>query len=94
MLGNLLSSGQARGTLAITSTVVAAASAPIAIRYAQGEGVPSLTIIAYRLIITSAVLAPLVWSWHGKELRALQKSDWIWAFGLPISSINDGSIAG
>ncbi|MDJ0754329.1 MAG: DMT family transporter [Ardenticatenaceae bacterium] len=81
MLGNLLSSGQARGTLAITSTVVAAASAPIAIRYAQGEGVPSLTIIAYRLIITSAVLAPLVWSWHGKELRALQKSDWIWAFG-------------
>ena len=45
--------------LALISVVFSAASAPIAIRLTQAEGVPSIYIIAMRLWITLLIMAPL-----------------------------------
>ena len=51
-----------RGYLAIGSTIFAASTAPILIRYAQAEGVPSLYIVMARLWLTVAIMAPFILS--------------------------------
>jgi drug/metabolite transporter (DMT)-like permease len=57
--------------------VFAAAGAPIAIRFAQMEGVPSITIIFLRLWLTSLVLAPIVLPPRKKAFTRLARRDWL-----------------
>lgn len=47
------------------------------IRIAQGEGVASLSIAAWRLSLAAAVLWPLVWSRHRAEISALAPKEWM-----------------
>ena len=63
--------------LAMGVAVVSAAS--ILIRYAQAEGVPSLTIAAVRLGVAALVLTPIVWMRAARELLALRRRDLILA---------------
>jgi drug/metabolite transporter (DMT)-like permease len=55
--------------------VIIAATSSILIRYAQAEGVPSLTIATGRLALAALILAPLAWVRVAGELRALQRRD-------------------
>ena len=64
--------------LLVLSFLFSAASAPIAIRYAQLEGVPSLYIILVRLLLISIAITPYVWRNHRQELQALARRDWGW----------------
>ena len=52
-------------------------SAAILIRYAQAEGVHSITIAAWRLTIAALLLWPLAWAKASKEIRAFRASDWL-----------------
>ena len=47
------------------------------IRYAQGEGVPSITIAAWRLTIAAAILCPLALAKASNEIDALTKREWL-----------------
>jgi drug/metabolite transporter (DMT)-like permease len=49
------------------------------IRLAQGAGVPSLAIAAYRLLFASLILWPIVIGRHTPELRALAGQVWLGA---------------
>lgn len=55
--------------------IVAISTAAILIRLAQAEGVPSLSIAAWRLMIASAVLLPYVWAGRREELRSLSRRE-------------------
>jgi drug/metabolite transporter (DMT)-like permease len=57
--------------------ILAASTASIFIRLAQGEGVPSLVIAAARLTIASLVLAPFALTRYRSELRSLTRREWI-----------------
>lgn len=70
--------------LLVVSFLLSAASAPIAIRYAQLEGVPSLYIILVRLLLISMAITPYVWRHHRHELQALVPRDWGWAVSAGI----------
>lgn len=47
------------------------------IRIAQGEGVASLSIAAWRLSLAAAVLWPLAWSRNRAEILALTPKEWL-----------------
>ena len=66
------------GYMAIGSTVLAAATAPIFIRYAQLEGVPSLYIVATRLWLTVFLMAPFIRGSYWRDVPNLKKADWLW----------------
>jgi drug/metabolite transporter (DMT)-like permease len=55
--------------------VLVVSFASILIRLAQAEGMPSLSIAAWRLIIASAVLLPYTWATRRAEVRALARRD-------------------
>jgi len=55
--------------------VLAVSFASILIRLAQAEGMPSLSIAAWRLIIASAVLVPYTWATRRDEVRAMTRRD-------------------
>ncbi|MFV9506210.1 MAG: DMT family transporter [Oscillochloridaceae bacterium umkhey_bin13] len=55
--------------------VLIASTASILVRYAQGAGVPSLTIAAGRLALAALILTPLAWTRVAPELRGLQRRD-------------------
>jgi drug/metabolite transporter (DMT)-like permease len=57
--------------------IVAISFASIFIRFAQGEGVPSLSIAAWRLIIASLVLLPYAWATRRDEIRSLVRREWV-----------------
>jgi len=57
--------------------IFAAATGPIFIRNAQLAGVPSLYIIAARLISTSLILAPIVLKRYRAELSHLPAKEWL-----------------
>ena len=61
--------------------VMIVSSAAIAIRVAQGEGVASLAIAAWRLSLAALVLWPLALSRKSAEIRTLNASQW-WLGGL------------
>ena len=52
-------------------------AAAIMIRVAQAEGLPSLTIAAWRLAIAAALLWPIAWARNRSEILALRKQDWL-----------------
>jgi drug/metabolite transporter (DMT)-like permease len=55
--------------------IVAISFASILIRFAQAEGVPSLSIAAWRLIFASAVLLPYAWATRREELLSLSQRE-------------------
>lgn len=59
--------------------VLVVSSAAIMIRIAQAEGVPSLSIAAWRLTLAALLLTPLVWarSETRAQIRALSRQEWI-----------------
>lgn len=78
-------------------------SAAILIRVAQAEGVPSISIAAWRLTIAAAILWPIAFVKAPKEIRAFRKQDWLFGaaaglflavhFAAWISSLAHTSVA-
>ena len=60
----------------IAGGVAVVATSSILVRLAQGQGVPSLAIAAWRLSIAALILLPFVLAMRGAELRALTRGDW------------------
>ena len=60
--------------------LLAISAASLLIRFAQKDGVASLTIAAYRLMIASLFLLPLALSRHRAEMRTLARRQWLLAF--------------
>lgn len=56
--------------------VLGISSGSILVRLAQGEEMPSLVIAAWRMIMASAILMPLVLSKKQHELRQISSSGW------------------
>ncbi len=63
--------------VALAVAVLIVSCAAILIRVAQGEGVNSITIAAWRLTIAAALLWPLAWKSASKEIGAWRKQDWL-----------------
>jgi len=55
--------------------IAAISFASILIRMAQAEGVPTLTIAAWRLIFASAVLLPYAWATRRDEMRSFSRRE-------------------
>ena len=60
----------------IAGGVAVVATSSILVRLAQGQGVPSLAIAAWRLSFAALILLPFVLSRSGAELRVLTRGDW------------------
>ncbi|MCB9135578.1 MAG: DMT family transporter [Anaerolineales bacterium] len=78
-----------KAILGVSSTVFAAAYTPILIRYAQGEHLPSLTIIMLRLWMISLAMTPFILPKHRPTFQKLSKKEWLWV-GLagPLHALN------
>jgi drug/metabolite transporter (DMT)-like permease len=61
---------------ALAGGVLIVSTASILVRFAQGQGVPSLAIAAWRLTIAAAILLPLVIGRSRGELGRLAVRDW------------------
>jgi drug/metabolite transporter (DMT)-like permease len=57
--------------------IIAAACAAIFIRYAQGEGVPSLLVAAGRLTLATLVLAPINLLRYRADIASLTRREWL-----------------
>jgi drug/metabolite transporter (DMT)-like permease len=60
--------------------VLVVSTASILIRWLQADGVPSLSIAAWRLALAALALAPIVALGRRDELARLNRSDWLLAF--------------
>jgi len=60
----------------LAAAVLTVSSAAIVIRIAQGEGVGSLSIAAWRLSLAAAVLWPLTWGRNRSQIIALTPKEW------------------
>ena len=60
----------------IAGGVAVVATSSILVRLAQGQGVPSPAIAAWRLSIAALILLPFALAGRGAELRALTRGDW------------------
>lgn len=69
-----------RAWTAIIMLVLSAAGVPVLIRMAQAEGVPSISIISLRLILSTLLLAPFVFKRHGEVIRRLTGRQWALVF--------------
>ncbi len=65
-----------RTGLGLLTAILAVSTSSILIRFAQTDA-PSLVIAALRITIASLVLAPIAWTRHRAELRALTRGE-IW----------------
>lgn len=75
--------------LGISSTVFAAAYTPVLIRYAQGEHIPSLTIIMLRLWMISLGMTPFIFPRHRAAFQKMSKREWSWvALAGPLHALN------
>jgi drug/metabolite transporter (DMT)-like permease len=59
---------------------LAGSTGPIFIRLAQADGVPSAVVTAFRFIIASLVLTPLILRNHTHEIRQLRRRDLLITF--------------
>ena len=66
-----------RAPLIIAIIIFSAGVTPIAIRITQGEGVPSLVIVLFRLWLVSLGLLPLVLTRYRKQLARLTLRHWL-----------------
>jgi len=73
---------RARLLVSLALGIVAISFASIFIRFAQAEGVPPLSIAAWRLVFASAVLLPYAWATHRNEIRSLSRQE----LGLMLAS--------
>ena len=105
---NAMTRSRAGGPYLVLALGVAVVStASILIRYAQAEGVPSLTIAAVRLGLAALVLTPIVWMRASHELRALRRRDlvlallsgvalaihfWSWIASLAYTSVASSTV--
>jgi drug/metabolite transporter (DMT)-like permease len=62
--------------LSLVLGIFAISSASILVRFAQAEGVPSLSIAAWRMTIASVILLPYGWATHRAEMRDLSGQEW------------------
>jgi drug/metabolite transporter (DMT)-like permease len=62
--------------LSLCMGIVAVSFASILIRSAQGAGMPSLAIAAWRLILASTILLPYAWVTHRNEIQDLSRREW------------------
>ena len=62
--------------LSLCMGIVAVSFASILIRFAQGAGMPSLSIAAWRLIFASTILLPYAWITRRDEIRSLSGREW------------------
>ena len=62
--------------LSLCMGIVAVSFASILIRFAQGAGMPSLSIAAWRLIFASMILLPYAWATRRDEIRDLSGKEW------------------
>jgi drug/metabolite transporter (DMT)-like permease len=65
-----------RLVLSLGLGVIAVSFASIFIRFAQAEGMPTLSIAAWRLIFASLLLLPFAWITRRDEIRELAWSEW------------------
>jgi drug/metabolite transporter (DMT)-like permease len=66
---------RARLLLSLGLGIIAISTAAVFIRMAQSEGVPSLSIAAWRLIFASMVLLPYAWATRRDEIRDLSRRE-------------------
>lgn len=62
------------------TAVLIVSAAAIMIRVAQAEGLPSITIAAWRLAIAAALLWPVAWARNRSEIMTFRRQDWL--FGI------------
>lgn len=62
--------------LSLCMGIVAVSFASILIRFAQGAGMPSLAVAAWRLIFASMILLPYAWATRRDEIRDLSGKEW------------------
>ena len=62
--------------LSLCMGIVAVSFASILIRFAQGAGMPSLGIAAWRLIFASTILLPYAWVTRRDEIQDLSGKEW------------------
>lgn len=63
--------------IAITGAILAVSTASIFIRFCQIDGMPSLAIAAYRMVLASLIIAPFA-IWKSKaEIRSISARNWI-----------------
>ncbi len=67
---------RARLVLSLGLGVIVVSFAAIFIRFAQAEGMPTLSIAAWRLVFASLVLLPYAWITRRDEIRDLSWSEW------------------
>lgn len=89
--------------LVLVVGIFAVSVGSILARLAQGEGVPSLVIAAYRTLVAALILLPFMLTRHQDEVRAMKSADWRLAilsgialaihFGTWITSLSYTSIA-
>lgn len=68
---------RARLLLSLAMGIIAISFASIFIRFAQAEGVPTLSIAAGRLVVASAVLLPYAAATRRDEIRSLTRREWL-----------------
>ena len=66
-----------RFLLSLGIGIVAISCASILIRFALAEGVPALSVAAWRLIFASLVLLPYAWATRRDEIRDLSRREWV-----------------
>ena len=63
--------------IAIGFAILSVSTASIFIRFGQGDGIPSLAIAAYRMILAALFVAPFA-LWKARfEIRSIARNDWI-----------------
>jgi drug/metabolite transporter (DMT)-like permease len=67
---------RARLVLGLCVGIVAVSLASTLIRLAQGAGMPSLVIAAWRLTLASTILLPYAWTTQREEIRDLSRREW------------------
>jgi drug/metabolite transporter (DMT)-like permease len=70
-----LSASRLRFLFSLSVGIVAISFASILIRFAQAQGVPTLSIAAWRLIVASSLLLPYAWLNSRDEIRGLTRGE-------------------
>jgi drug/metabolite transporter (DMT)-like permease len=65
--------------IAVAVGLLSLSIAPLWIRYAQGAGVPSLVIAAFRMSLAALLLTPIALGKYSEQIRTLRRRDLLWA---------------
>ena len=67
------------GPISIGLLLIATATAPFFIRFSNQAGVPSLSLVAIRLIAGTLIITPYAWRKHSHTLTHMERRDWMLA---------------